>query len=177
MTIRPLHLQIQISHGRWSWLTILLCAVAAAFLLVASQNWRLVAAEKETWTAALARQGARQSLQVPASRSPGKIDPVVAARIKALNPLIRQLNLSWDEIFDAIRVPPALPVQLLGLETLGQGDGVRLHGRADRAEAMLDYVKALEQGGLLHQVFLTKHEQKAPGDYYFEVEAKWLGGH
>lgn len=176
MTIRPLRLQIQVSRGQWSVPTVLICAVTAVFLGLAGQNWRRASAEKETWAAALARQSEHRLAQSTPSRSVGKIDPVGAARIKALNPLIRQLNLPWDRIFDAIRVPATLPVQLLGLETLGQGEGVRLQARADRADAMLDYVKALERGGLLDQVFLAKHEQRTTNDYYFEVEAKWSGG-
>jgi Tfp pilus assembly protein PilN len=97
-------------------------------------------------------------------------------QIRAVNGLVENLNVAWDDVFRALRVPAGMDVVLIGLETTGRTGVLRLHGEAARFDAMTDYVDLLAQKPAFAGAQLVKHEvaRDSPGaPYRFTVEVTW----
>lgn len=123
----------------------------------------------------LARHAVSLRQQAPlrqASLSPQQ-EREVAERVKAVNPHVRALNMSWDAILRAIEPPKAMDIALLSLDTAGRAGALRLSGRASTAEEMTDYVSFLAERKNLKSAYLVKHELLREGGYRFDVEAEW----
>lgn len=97
-------------------------------------------------------------------------------QIRAVNRHIDDLNMAWDEVFRAVRVPEGIEVVLIGLESTGRSGVLRLHGETGRFEAMTDYVDVLAQRNAFAGAQLVRHEvpkDSPKGPYRFMVEAAW----
>lgn len=154
-------------------LGLLLLPTAAA--LFAWQGWsawqeyRLLDRER-SGLAALSRE-----------RAPGSGTMAAADRRRhaQLDALARYLAAPWDELFAVFeqRRPGQAIVQRI--EQDAATGSVRLTARARHAEAMMDYVTALESDPRLSAVLLHRHEAatEMPGSpLRFELSATWKGG-
>jgi len=108
----------------------------------------------------------------PIQRTP--VDARVRAeQVKAVNPIIRNLNLPWDVIFRAVQPHKDMQVILLGLDTAGRTSVLRISGQAVDPQEMTDYVAYLAEKPQLRNVYLLKHEILRDGGYRFDVEVAW----
>jgi Tfp pilus assembly protein PilN len=96
----------------------------------------------------------------------------------AVNAAIRQLNLPWRDVLDAIEQGTPPGIELLTLEPDAKRAVVKIEAETQNSDAMLDYVDQLKQQSFLSGVFLTKHavdEKDGRHTLRFELEAAWRG--
>jgi Tfp pilus assembly protein PilN len=94
----------------------------------------------------------------------------------SVNAAIRQLNLPWRDVLDAIEAGTPEGIELLTLEPDAKRSVVKIEGETQNSDAMLAYVEQLKQQPFLSGVFLIKHiVDEADGRHVlrFEIEAAW----
>jgi Tfp pilus assembly protein PilN len=94
----------------------------------------------------------------------------------AVNAAIRQLDLPWRDLFDAIEAGTPAEIGLLSLEPDSCRAVIRIEAEADSSDAMLNYVETLKRQPFLTSVFLMKHavdEKAGNHPLRFEIEAAW----
>ncbi|TWB41022.1 PilN domain-containing protein [Nitrospirillum pindoramense] len=112
-----------------------------------------------------------------APRAPVEEMPVPEAQAAAVNAAIRQLNLPWRDLLDAVEAgtPPSL--SLLALEPDAKRGTLRIEGAGADDAAMLAYVTQLKKQPFLAGAYLVKHstdqtaESRQP--LHFQIEAGW----
>lgn len=160
--MRALHLDYQATPGRSKTAAVVLAAgLALAIAALANfHHWREQASQ---WQAELALA------QDKVNRSRVATDPVRqrkaalerADEIKAANGVIRQLNFPWAEMFGALEAATNQEVALLGIEPDARKKLVRVTAESKTDQAMLNYIRRLQQTQLLADVTLQKHEVQA----------------
>ncbi|MEA1648666.1 hypothetical protein UAJ10_06520 [Nitrospirillum sp. BR 11164] len=113
------------------------------------------------------------------SRAPPPDIPVPEAQATAVNSAVRQLNLPWRALLDAVEAGTPKTVALLSLEPDARRGLVRIEAEAADGEAMLAYVKQLKQQPLLAGAVLVKHrteESQARRPLRFQIEAGLAAG-
>jgi len=103
---------------------------------------------------------------------------VTEEQAAAVNGAIRQLNLPWRDVLDAIEAGTPATVELMTLEPDAKRSVVKIEAEAASSDIMLDYVDQLKQQPFLSGVFLTKHavdERDSRHLLRFELEAAWRG--
>lgn len=94
----------------------------------------------------------------------------------SVNAAIRQLNLPWRDVLDAIEAGTPEEIELLTLEPDAKRSVVKIEGETQSSDAMLAYVEQLKRQPFLSGVFLIKHiVDEADGRHAlrFEIEAAW----
>jgi hypothetical protein len=114
-----------------------------------------------------------------ARRAPVADLPIPEAQANAVNAAVRQLNLPWRAVLDAVEAGTPRTVALLALEPDARRGLVRIEAEAADGEAMLAYVKQLKQQPLLAGAVLVKHrteESQARRPLRFQIEASLAAG-
>lgn len=96
--------------------------------------------------------------------------------VRAANTLIRQLNLPWTELFNALEQATTEEIALLGIDPDARKSTVNLTAEAKTDKAMLSYLRRLQQADLFSDAVLQKHEvqlQDVERPLKFTVTATW----
>jgi hypothetical protein len=93
-----------------------------------------------------------------------------------VNAAIRQLNLPWRDVLDAVEAgtPPSL--ELLSLEPDAKRSVIRIEAEAADSEHMLEAVESLKGQPFLAGVFLTRHAVEETDPHRplrLQIEAAW----
>lgn len=99
-----------------------------------------------------------------------------APQAAAINRTIRQLNLPWREVQQAIALATPKSVALLSLEPDAGKQAIRILAEAASSQAMFDYLHDLQQQAVFETVNLTRHEineQDANNPIRFQIDAQW----
>ena len=78
--------------------------------------------------------------------------------VKTINAAVRQLTLPWAQMIEAVESAAAGDVVVLQMQPEAQSRSVRLTAEAKSREAMLRYVRRLEQSRALSGVHLVSHQ-------------------
>jgi hypothetical protein len=102
--------------------------------------------------------------------------PLPPAQASAVNAAVRQVNLPWRALHDAIgaATPPA--VALLALEPDAHKSSVRITAEARTSDAMIAYVEQLRTVEWFSGVLLSRHEineQDPNRPIRFQIDAQW----
>ena len=94
----------------------------------------------------------------------------------AVNAAIRQLNLPWRDVLDAVEAgtPPSL--ELLSLEPDAKRSVIRIEAEAADSDHMLEAVESLKAQPFLAGVFLTRHAAEETDPHHalrLQIEAAW----
>ncbi|TWB29791.1 hypothetical protein [Nitrospirillum bahiense] len=112
-------------------------------------------------------------------RAPVADIPIPKAQATAVNAAVRQLNLPWRAVLDAVEAGTPKTIALLALEPDARRGLIRIEAEAADGEAMLAYVKQLKQQPLLAGAVLQKHrteESQARRPLRFQIEAGIAAG-
>jgi|GEM_PF-5789554 len=117
---------------------------------------------------------ALEARHAPIARAPENATTtrLLAEQTKALNGVVRHLNLPWDQLLEALRPETPDEVIVLGFDTDVGGETLRVQAEAEHSEAMTGYVQALARHARFTQATLVKHEQseRFAHRYRFTVE-------
>ena len=123
---------------------------------------------------------ARHEWEARTRRPNGEAEaPLSEEQAAAVNAAIRQLDLPWRDLFDAIEAGTPAEIGLLSLEPDSRRAVIRIEAEADSSDAMLNYVETLKRQPFLTSVFLMKHavdEKAGNHPLRFEIEAAWRSG-
>lgn len=102
--------------------------------------------------------------------------PLPAAQVTAVNATVRQLNLPWRALHDAIQAATPATVALLALEPDAKKSSVRITAEAKSSDEMIAYVEQLRAVEWFSGVLLTRHEineQDPNRPIRFQIDAQW----
>jgi Tfp pilus assembly protein PilN len=101
----------------------------------------------------------------------------LATEIQRANRVIAHLSLPWDELFAALEGSEDYDVALLNVEPDAEKRGLVLTGEAKSLDAMLDFVRYLQEQDCLTDVSLQSHKvnlQDRDKPVRFKVLATWV---
>jgi Tfp pilus assembly protein PilN len=102
---------------------------------------------------------------------------VTEARAGAVNAAIGQLNLPWQEVFNAIEAATPATIALLALEPDAKRHVLKGVAEAKASDEMIGYLEALRQQDFFSELALTRHEineQDPNKPIRFQFEANWI---
>lgn len=154
----------------WVW-PLLLCGLAVA----ASAGWRLSLLQARTGDIRQELAAARARIEEPLRRAPSTV-PITRAQADAVNNAVRQLNIPWGDLLDALEEASIKNVALLELRP--DAAVARLIGSAEAKteEDMTAYLRRLKLQPLFTSALLTSHqvnEQDKNRPIRFEFVAVW----
>lgn len=173
--MRPLQLDYQRSHtsSRVAGMTLLAVAVAVSIMLY--RGYSDLSAEVERVEDKLARLE-KLSGRKAAGRDAGDTDLSVQ-EVKRAGEVLERLALPWDKLFKAVESSASEHVALLSIQPDEKRGSVSIGGEARNVDAMLEYVRRLQQSGTLRNIHLVNHQvelQDAQMPVRFLVVATWL---
>jgi Tfp pilus assembly protein PilN len=148
---------------------LLSCAGVAFQALHLVQEQRTVEAKLQLAQAGVAARIAHQPITRKSS--------VTEARASAVNAAIGQLNLPWQEVFDAIEAATPATIALLALEPDAKRHVLKGTAEAKASDEMIGYLEALRQQDFFSELALTRHEineQDPNKPIRFQFEANWV---
>ncbi|MCX4176509.1 MULTISPECIES: PilN domain-containing protein [Paraburkholderia] len=158
-------------HPAARWLALaglLLCVLAG--LRAQKQLTRLHSLDREAMhLAARAAESARSLVRV-------SNEPVDAKQASAINAAVGRLNLPWDDILNAVEAATPHEVALLSITPEPARALLKIEAEGSSSDAMIAYLKALEQQALFGRVYLVRNERardQADGVIRFQIEAEW----
>ena len=113
----------------------------------------------------------RQS-KVPIAR----IRKVTQQEVKQVNAVLQQLDLPWEQLFDALEMADSPDIALLSLQPDVSGKTIRLTGEARHLAAAVEYVQALELEPALKHAHLVSYKTRQDHPYHpiiFSMSAMW----
>ena len=96
--------------------------------------------------------------------------------VRAANTVLQQLALPWNDLFTALETTSDKQIALLSIQPDAGKQIVRITGEAKSFEALLTYMRRIEQSKTLRQVYLNSHEmrlQDAEKPIRFALTASW----
>lgn len=168
----PLSLRRAILRAPRAVWVVAVAALGLAPTLVGTANeYRQLLREREGWSAqVLAVQATR-----PAPAAPVRA-PIPAAQAGAVDAAVRQLNLPWRALHDAVQSSASPNVALLAVEPDAKKNNLRITAEAKGSDDMLAYVDALKAQDWFGAVSLVRHEineQDPNRPIRFQVDAGW----
>lgn len=100
----------------------------------------------------------------------------VGSEMKEANEVLLQLALPWDDLFKAVETSDDDKIALLSIEPDAQKHLVKISGEARSLDCMLNYVRLLQESGLLSEVNLKSHQiyqQDPDKPIRFSLVAAW----
>lgn len=160
--MRALHLDYQAGPRR-SKAAAMVLATGLALAIAALANLHHWREEASHWQAelAVAQDKVNKSRVATDPSRHRKLALERADEIKAVNGVIRQLNFPWADMFGALETATNKDVALLGIEPDARKNLVRVTAECKTDQAMLNYIRRLQQTGLLIDATLQKHEVQA----------------
>lgn len=173
--MRPLQLDYQRSHASSRVAGAALLAAAVALSVMLYSGYSDLSAEVELAEDKLARLEGLSGRK-PATRATGDAD-LSAEEMKRAGEVLERLALPWDKLFKAVESSASEHVALLSIQPDEKRGSVSIGGEARNVDAMLDYVRRLQQSGTLRNIYLVNHQvelQDAQMPVRFLVVATWL---
>lgn len=102
--------------------------------------------------------------------------PLPPAQVGAVNAVVRQLNLPWRALHDAVQAATPPAIALLALEPDAKKSSVRITAEAKSSDDMIAYVESLRAVDWFSDVLLTRHEineQDPNRPIRFQIDAQW----
>ncbi len=157
---------------RWQWMT---CALLVAALAAGAAA---TVAEAESERRRAAAQAASAAV---AARAAPRIAAEAATRIDrglalAVNAVVMQLNVPWDEILDAVERATPRRIALLSLAPDPGRQLLAISAEAPGVDGMLNYVSRLRDSGFFNTVALVSQDvvdDNGTEVIRFELEAGW----
>jgi Tfp pilus assembly protein PilN len=106
----------------------------------------------------------------------GRSSEGMAKEVKRANEVLRQLSLPWGNLFQTIESAATKNVALLALEPDTEKRQVKISGEAKNIEAMIDYIKKMENHEVFGTVYLQSHHvqmQDPERPVRFVLQAIW----
>ena len=153
----------------WAGPLLAVLAVAlAAEVGVSYERARDATSAAEQRLASLGRSTERARKDAP--RAAATREELAAAR-----DIYQHLSTPWEKLFGALESSANGKIALLGIEPDPKTGTVLISGESADYLAALNYVLALERGGMLKQPQLVRHERSndARGAVAFSVSASW----
>ena len=132
-------------------------------------------AEQRAFEAELAARSARVAAPL-AVQAVARAPLATPAQAGAVNAAIRQLNLPWRDLHDAVRAATPATVALLALEPDAKRRVLRITAEARSSDDMLAYVERMGALDWFEGVALTRHEineQDPNRPIRFQFDAQW----
>jgi len=153
-----------------------LLLIGGMLLLGVVYQFKQIAADIRSWEVREAhfvqqQKESRQS-RVPVAR----IRKVTQQEIKQVNAVLQQLDLPWEQLFDALEMADSPDIALLSLQPDVSGQTVRLTGEARHLAAVVQYVQALELEPALKHAHLVSYKTRQDHPYHsviFSMSATW----
>lgn len=125
----------------------------------------------------------REQARLAAQRAANAQQPMIAAHVsidvkqsEAVNSAVAQLNLPWDDIFNAIEAATPPQVSLLSIQPEPRSAQLKIGAQSSGSDDMIAYLRALEQQPSVERVYLTKHEHVRDGFsevLRFQIQVQW----
>ena len=164
--------QPALSRANWFGMSILLVSLlTAALTWQGYQNQQLKLADSSLQLKQFNQQALPKSQSIKAN-----IAQVTPDETKQLTEAVNILTTPWGNLLMAIEQADMQDVALLSLEPNSKKQLVILTGEAKNLNAVLQYIKQLQQTPILQQVYLQKHsidESDASKPVRFSLLAKW----
>ncbi|MFJ2988653.1 PilN domain-containing protein [Collimonas sp. NPDC087041] len=151
-------------------LGLMLCAGATVMTVRLTRQQHLLAEQVQSTLAQMDRRTAERPVQP-------KI-VVSEAQATAVNTAVRQLNLPWRDLFDAIEGATPTSIALLSLEPDAKRQLIKGLAEAKNSDDMVDYIAQLKQQKLFTEVALNRHEMNDKDVNHplrFQFQAQWGG--
>jgi Tfp pilus assembly protein PilN len=158
---------------RGAWALLPAVVILGINLFTTGVNYRNEVAAVERLRAqgqAATRQAAVARVAAPARA------PVPEPQAAAVNAAVRQLNLPWRGLHDAIQAATPPGIALLALEPDARKSSVRITAEAKNSDDMFAYVAQLQGIDWFGSVLLARHEineQDPNRPIRFQVDARW----
>lgn len=152
----------------------LLTGIGLAVLGTAS--WRLAAVELKYASVRSEIELAQESLRTRQPKPSASVGGLGRDEIVAINKAIRQLNLPWPQLFDAVESATPDAIAVLSLTPDPAAETLTIAAESLTTESMLSYVRLLKAQPLFDEVSVGRHEinDKDPHKpIRFEVAAHW----
>ena len=101
---------------------------------------------------------------------------IAEGQASAVNAAVKQLNLPWRDVLEAVESGTPKSLSLLALEPDAKRNVVKIGADSASSVDMLDYVERLKQQPFLTSAFVIKHVMNEDGGGHplqFQVEASW----
>lgn len=176
-TMRDLHLDYQRrAHFTIKIGAALLVAGLAAALLATGYYYSLGNDIDlgEARVSAIERSVHREPIADPSTSTAAR---QVASAMKEANEVLLQLALPWDDLFTAVETSDDDKIALLSIDPDAQKRLVKISGEARSLDCMLNYVRLLQESGLLTEVNLNNHQinqQDPEKPIRFSLVAAWV---
>jgi DNA mismatch repair protein MutH len=154
----------------WVW-PVLLSGLA----ITASAGWRLGLLQAKTGDVRQELVAARERIEAPVRRAPVTV-PITRAQADAVNNAVRQLNIPWEDLLDALEEASTQNVGLLELRPDAAATKLIGSAEAKTDEDMTGYMRRLKLQPLFTSALLTSHqvnEQDKNRPVRFEFVAVW----
>lgn len=175
--MRAISLDYQHNRRRWHWPDILLLVGGLSLSAYVGIHYANVSAEIDSLEAKQTAFERTSNHQAADSRLASLDAQQLRAEVKQANDVLAQLALPWEALFKDIESSQKDRVALLSIEPDPAKRVVRIMGEAKDLDAMLGYVRFLQNKGSLTGVYLQSHhveQQTAEKPVRFAVLAAWV---
>lgn len=170
--LSALDLDFRPSPARWPLLGVLLLLIGVAGALYAYSETRALNGQ-----ISLAQARVESMTQgVKPKAAPTLDSETLQTEVRAANVILQQLALPWNDLFVALETTSDKQIALLSIQPDASKQIVRIAGEAKSFEALLSYMRRIEQSKTLRQVYLNSHEvrlQDAEKPIRFALTASW----
>jgi len=152
----------------------LLAGIALAGMLFLTAIWKIYTLRTDSTLLVTAIQ---QTQMAAATKAPTPIQnarSITQEHVQAVNSAIRQLNLPWRDILNALEQATPSHIALLAIEPDSTHNLIRATAEAKTADAMLGYLDRLNRSPFFVAASLTHHEINdldAQKPFRFTIEA------
>jgi len=171
-----LRLDYQRSIKPFPWSGMLLLVVALATLIAIGIHYRGLSDQAALWESKAERIERAAQRPLSGGRSGERMASALSQEVKRANEVLRQLSMPWEGLFQTVESAGGKEVALLALEPDMEKQLVKISGEAKSMEAMLEYIKQLENRDVLGTVYLQNHHvqlQDPEKPVRFELLAIW----
>jgi Tfp pilus assembly protein PilN len=157
---------------------VLLAASVAGVVAMANHYQRLQDRIVEA-ESVLHKHGAASRKQAVAASS-GRDAQSTALEFKRANEIALQLRTPWPDLFANVEAAQTPEVALLSIESANDKQSLKIAGEAKNLDAVLAYLRDLQEQPLLANVYLQSHQvqqQDPQRPVRFALGAGWRGQH
>lgn len=158
--MRSLRLSFPYRKQRMPLMDYLLLFLGVVLLLLVVYLLRQTMSKITYWEAREARI-VQQQKHTRQPRTPmARINKATQQELKQVDDILRQLNLPWEALFDALELAASEQIGLLSLQPSISGQTIRITGEARDLTALVEYVQALELEPVLKNVHLASYKTR-----------------
>jgi Tfp pilus assembly protein PilN len=153
----------------------LLAVIGVALCLVGGRGVQGSLARLDAIALDLRRAEQQLETRTPAQSAAAAV-AISEGQAAAVNAAVKQLNLPWRDVLEAVEAGTPKSLGLLSLEPDAKRNIVKIGAEAASSIDMIDYVQRLKQQPFLTSAFVIKHVTTQDGGdhpFQFEVEASW----